>query len=132
MTASRPRNAAPYPVIWATPRGGHQCSDAPDLFDMAAQLCAVDARTERRLGARLSRVPRRQAMPTTAAQAAARWYFHASPALGVNILICRDEECRATGAVMGYLRLAAPRDQRPGSSLPTGSAALRRVPPPTR
>jgi hypothetical protein len=48
MTASRPRNAAPYPVIWPTPRGGHQCSDAPDLFDMAAQLCAVDAQTERR------------------------------------------------------------------------------------
>jgi hypothetical protein len=46
MTASRPRNAAPYPVIWPTPRGGHQCSDAPDLFDMAAQLCAVDARTD--------------------------------------------------------------------------------------
>jgi hypothetical protein len=34
MTASRPRNAAPYPVIWPTPKGRHQCSDAPDLSDM--------------------------------------------------------------------------------------------------
>ena len=33
-------------------------ADAPDLFDMAAQLCVVDARTERRVGARLSQRPR--------------------------------------------------------------------------
>ena len=31
------------------------------------------------------------AIPTTAAQAAARSYFYASPALGVNARFCRDE-----------------------------------------
>jgi hypothetical protein len=93
MTASSPRNPAPYSVIWPHPEGcvpvlshvyrttslttngnaalhknaqaelahigvsgsRRSCpsADAPDLFDMAAQPCAVDARTEQRLGERL-------------------------------------------------------------------------------
>ena len=47
-------------------------------------------RPERRGGARLSRVLRAiWQIPITAAQTAARSYFYASPALGVNVRFCR-------------------------------------------
>jgi hypothetical protein len=40
-------------------------------------------------GARLLGLFARKAMPTTAAQTAAKLYFYASPALGVNFRFCR-------------------------------------------
>jgi len=43
------------------------------------------------VGARLLRAPHGWQSPTKAAQTAARSYFYASPAVGVNFRFCRDE-----------------------------------------